>query len=41
MEKCKFCEAELEEGVTLCPSCGKNNEETAEAADETPASDEE
>ena len=38
MEKCKFCEAELEEGVTLCPSCGKDNaepvaEETAEAAE--------
>lgn len=27
MEKCKFCEAELEEGVTLCPSCGKDNAE--------------
>jgi len=30
MEKCKFCQAELEEGVTLCPSCGKENAETAE-----------
>ena len=20
---CKFCNAELEEGVTLCPSCGE------------------
>lgn len=27
MEKCKFCEAELEQGVTLCPSCGKDNTE--------------
>ena len=26
MEKCKFCGAELEEKVTLCPSCGKDNE---------------
>ena len=25
---CKFCEAELPEGVTLCPACGKENEET-------------
>lgn len=23
--KCKYCEAELEEGVTLCPACGKDN----------------
>jgi len=22
---CKFCNAELEEGVTLCPECGKDN----------------
>ena len=29
--KCKYCEAELEEGVTLCPACGKDNaEETAQ-----------
>ena len=29
--KCKFCQAELEEGVTLCPACGQENlpEETA------------
>lgn len=31
MEKCKFCEAELEEGVTLCPSCGKDNAEEIQA----------
>ncbi len=30
MEKCKYCQAELEEGVTLCPACGKDNAETAE-----------
>lgn len=24
---CKFCEAELPEGVTLCPACGKENAE--------------
>lgn len=29
--KCKFCFAELDEGVTVCPACGKNlEEETAE-----------
>lgn len=22
---CKFCQAEMEEGVTVCPTCGKNN----------------
>ena len=27
MEKCKFCQAELEENVTVCPSCGKDNAE--------------
>lgn len=28
---CKFCNAELQEGVTLCPECGKENlEETVE-----------
>lgn len=31
MEKCKFCQAELEEDVTVCPSCGKDNAETEEA----------
>ena len=25
---CKFCNAELEEGVTLCPECGKDNAES-------------
>lgn len=25
MEKCQFCDAELPEGVTLCPGCGKEN----------------
>lgn len=25
---CKFCNAELEEGVTLCPVCGKDTSET-------------
>lgn len=45
--KCKFCDAELPEGITLCPACGKENledaveipaesmEETAEANEET------
>ena len=36
MEKCKFCQAELEEGVTLCPACGKENAVEA-AAEETAA----
>ena len=28
---CKFCNAELEEDVTLCPACGQENaEEVAE-----------
>lgn len=34
---CKFCEAELAEGVTLCPACGKENAEeivTEEIPDE-------
>ena len=22
---CKYCYAELEEGVTVCPTCGKDN----------------
>ena len=25
--KCKYCQAELEEGVTLCPVCGKEQQE--------------
>ena len=30
---CKFCSAEMEEGITLCPVCGKENmEEVMEAA---------
>lgn len=27
MEKCKFCQAELAENGTFCPSCGRNNAE--------------
>ncbi len=27
MEKCKFCQAELAEESTVCPSCGKDNAE--------------
>lgn len=50
MEKCKFCQAELEENSTVCPVCGKDNaaeEETvtaaseAESQEETPAASEE
>lgn len=35
MEKCKFCEAELEENSTVCPVCGRDNAEEA-AAEEIP-----
>ena len=30
MEKCKFCQGELAEDTLICPSCGKDNAETAE-----------
>ena len=33
--KCKYCQAELEEGVTLCPACGKEQD----AAEETPVTE--
>ena len=37
--KCKHCQAEMEEGVSLCPVCGKEQEEAPvqEAAEETSA----
>ena len=35
MEKCKFCDAQLEEEVTLCPNCGKDNAEMEASAEET------
>lgn len=38
--KCKYCQAELEEGVTLCPACGKEQEETPAAEiEETPVAE--
>lgn len=38
MEKCKYCNQELEEGSTLCPHCGKDNAQQDQApAEETPA----
>jgi len=40
MEKCKFCDAELEEGVTLCPSCGKDNAQEETIAEEAAAVEE-
>ena len=33
--KCKYCQAELEEGVTLCPACGKEQE----TVEETPVAE--
>lgn len=39
MDKCKFCQAQLEEGNSICPVCGKDNGE-AEAAPETAAAQE-
>lgn len=44
--KCKFCFAEFEEELTVCPACGKSQEETLEedqliAAGEETAADEE
>ncbi len=38
MEKCKFCQGELEENSTVCPSCGKDN--APEEAPEAPVTEE-
>lgn len=38
MEHCKFCEAELEQGSTVCPCCGKDNAEVTEEESRTPDS---
>ena len=40
--KCKYCQAELEEGMTVCPACGKEQEETPvqEVVEEVPAAEE-
>lgn len=40
MEKCKFCEAELEENSTVCPVCGKDNAEETEPAEVIAAEEE-
>lgn len=37
MEKCKFCDAQLEEGSTICPSCGKDNGAQEAPVEEAPA----
>ena len=39
--KCKYCQTELEEGVSVCPVCGKEQEPEAPAAEvpETPAAE--
>ena len=39
MEKCKFCDAQLEEGSTICPSCGKDNAVQETPVEETPATE--
>ncbi len=39
MEKCKFCSAQLEEGSTVCPGCGKDNAEEV-TAEETAVAEE-
>lgn len=41
MEKCKFCQAELEENSTVCPNCGKDNAAVEEKPEVQPASEEE
>lgn len=33
--KCKFCDAELEEGQTVCPECGKEQEEPVKESGDT------
>lgn len=33
--KCKYCQAELEEGVSLCPACGKEQETEVAPVEET------
>lgn len=37
--KCKNCQTELEEGVTLCPNCGTENAEPVEVVEPTPAAE--
>lgn len=39
MEKCKFCDAQLEEGSTICPSCGKDNAVQEAPVAQTPATE--
>lgn len=35
--ECKFCHAQMEEGTTLCPACGRDNAEAPETAEDTAA----
>ena len=37
---CKHCNAELEEGVKLCPACGMAQEEPETAVEEAPVLEE-
>lgn len=39
MEKCKFCDVQLEEGSTICPSCGKDNAVQETPVEEVPAAE--
>lgn len=38
--KCKYCEAELEEGVTVCPACGAAQEESPAPQETTETAEE-
>lgn len=40
MEKCKFCQADLAENGTFCPSCGRNNTEEETVTEEAAAAGE-
>ena len=37
--KCKYCQTELEEGMTLCPGCGAELEAAEETAVEVPVAE--
>lgn len=37
MKKCRYCQADMEEGSTVCPNCGKENVEDTPAEEAAPA----